>query len=1352
MKKMISIVLSMLLCIMAVPLNFVSFAADQTDDNFFGSGTESDPFQIRNATELALLAEVINDELVDGSYAKYRNAYFIQTADIDLKNRAWTPIGAFIESDGNTNKHYFAGHYNGNYHTIKNLNCANASNYAGLFGRLGENGKDYTDICVISNLSVYGNVSSDGYAVGGIAGEVCTGATIKNCSFTGNVSGKTDVGGIAGMTYNGGFIQNCYHNGTVSASNAFAGGVIGSLRVGNYEFSENAGVYNSYHTGGLVSATNGNVGGIVGRQEKGEKNTGCVIELTNNYYLSSTCDGGYNGESTSGYQKLSEEMWSSAVELLGSPYVSDTDNINGGYPVFEWQTTPYQFKGSGTADDPYQISSKAELATMRDLINSEYSSSKYNSCYYIQTADIDLQYENWTPIGIRLVDGKEAGRSFYGSYNGQNHVIKNLFVVRDVKFAGLFGSMNGSGAIENLVVYGEVNSTDASAGGVLGEICNGGGTVRNCAFIGDVTGNGYGIGGVVGYLWMNGTIEGCYHNGNVINNAKRSVGGVVGHISVGKYNDTDTTVKNCYHVGTVNGVDGQTGTLVGLVEEFTETAGKAYITNCFAVKGEAGTTYNGSVTKCEISELTSNMMKFAYADLGEPFVKANSDDINGGYPVFSWQQPDYLMGDVNNDGAFNVTDIVLLQKWLLAVPNTHLENWRAINFCNDERLDVFDLCLAKRALIYSGNIEGVPKSITLNKTEATLEIEGSGSSLQLTASILPDDVKDKSVTWTSSNNKVATVSSTGLVTAVGSGTAFITARTNLGGKTATCKVIVVDPSISISPASASVLIGGTTTITAKAVPSGAAVSWKSDNTAVATVSGGSVKGVKEGTANITASITINGKTYTSGKCVITVTKGGITLSKSSVSLYTAGNETITATTNPKNQSVTWSTSDSKIATVSGGKITAVAAGTATITAKTTIYGVEYSASCNVTVTQPSIKLDKTSSTIYLAGTDKITATVVAPNGTSVAWSTSDAKIATVSGGTVTAVASGTATITAKISVNGKDYTATCKTTVVTPSIKFDKTSGTQYIAGTDKITATVVPSTASVSWSTSDSKIATVNGGTVTFVAKGTATITGKISVSGKTYTATYTATCKQPSISLSKSSHTMWIGDTVTLTATTDPSGRAITWSSSNTGVASVSSGKVTGVGEGTATITGTMDVNGKKYSASCSITLKKPYLTLGTVNYSQKDDHVYYSSSTGGFYAGIFDLPSAACTPSGSASWSVASGNASINGGKVLINQPGTVVVRASFSYGGKTYTADYTYTRSVTFYAGSAFTLRSGPSTSTSSLGSIPKGTSLTVASLDYSDSKYVWGKVTYNGKTGYVALWLKNRSESNGIITV
>ena len=62
--------------------------------------------------------------------------------------------------------------------------------------------------------------------------------------------------------------------------------------------------------------------------------------------------------------------------------------------------------------------------------------------------------------------------------------------------------------------------------------------------------------------------------------------------------------------------------------------------------------------------------------------------------------PQTKEGDVNNDGEFNISDVVLLQKWLLAVPDTHLANWKAADLCDDNRLDVFDLCLMRRKLIY----------------------------------------------------------------------------------------------------------------------------------------------------------------------------------------------------------------------------------------------------------------------------------------------------------------------------------------------------------------------------------------------------------------------------------------------------------------------------------------------------------------------------------------------------------------------------------------------------------------------------------------------------------------------------
>ena len=72
-------------------------------------------------------------------------------------------------------------------------------------------------------------------------------------------------------------------------------------------------------------------------------------------------------------------------------------------------------------------------------------------------------------------------------------------------------------------------------------------------------------------------------------------------------------------------------------------------------------------------------------------------------PVEATAEPEQATGDVNDDGEFNVADVVLLQKWLLAVPDTNLSNWKAANFCYDDRLDVFDLCLMRRQLVAKMN-------------------------------------------------------------------------------------------------------------------------------------------------------------------------------------------------------------------------------------------------------------------------------------------------------------------------------------------------------------------------------------------------------------------------------------------------------------------------------------------------------------------------------------------------------------------------------------------------------------------------------------------------------------------------
>lgn len=82
-----------------------------------------------------------------------------------------------------------------------------------------------------------------------------------------------------------------------------------------------------------------------------------------------------------------------------------------------------------------------------------------------------------------------------------------------------------------------------------------------------------------------------------------------------------------------------------------------------------------------------------------------SDKNELGADYYSWvEYEDYLynsriMGDVNCDGEFTIADVVLLQKWLLAVPDIELKNWKAADFYNDEKLDVLDLCLMKREIL-----------------------------------------------------------------------------------------------------------------------------------------------------------------------------------------------------------------------------------------------------------------------------------------------------------------------------------------------------------------------------------------------------------------------------------------------------------------------------------------------------------------------------------------------------------------------------------------------------------------------------------------------------------------------------
>lgn len=164
-----------------------------------------------------------------------------------------------------------------------------------------------------------------------------------------------------------------------------------------------------------------------------------------------------------------------------------------------------------------------------------------------------------------------------------------------------------------------------------------------------------------------------------------------------------------------------------------------------------------------------------------------------------------------------------------------------------------------------------PTGVTLSESSLSLIVGGSHN---LVATISPPDAADKSVTWTSSDPSVAAVSGGGQVTALKAGTATITVRTNEGSFTATCSVTVSNVAatgVTIDKSSISLMVGGTSQITAAVSPSNAfdkSVTWTSSDPSVATVDGsGLVTAVKAGTTVIT--VTTNDGSYTR-TCSVTV--------------------------------------------------------------------------------------------------------------------------------------------------------------------------------------------------------------------------------------------------------------------------------------------------------------------------------------------------------------------------------------------------------------------------------------------------------------------------------------------------
>lgn len=603
-------------------------------------------------------------------------------------------------------------------------------------------------------------------------------------------------------------------------------------------------------------------------------------------------------------------------------------------------------------------------------------------------------------------------------------------------------------------------------------------------------------------------------------------------------------------------------------------------------------------------------------------------------------------------------------------------------------------------------------SITVKNTKKPSKLYINGSSLSLTAGkthklsykVSPSSASS-SAKFVSSNKAVATVSSSGVITAKKSGTAVITVKSAYKSSAKdTIRVQVKPKSVSVSSVSLSktslkvnMAEDKTYQLKAKVSPSSASqsVKWSTSNSSVATVSSsGKVTFKKAGKVTIKATSASNSKKYKS--CTITVTNtkkpSKLVLDDSSITLTVGESKTLGYEVSPSSatKSAKFSTSSSSVASVSStGKITAKKAGSATITVKSA-YNSSVKDTVKVKVVSKSsavtaVNLNTNSLTLDKAKDKSYQLKVaVSPSkyNSKVKWSTSNSKVVTVSStGKLAVKGTGTAVITVKSTINSKKYDK-CTVTVVDEripsSLTLTKNSVTLDVGESEELEVKISPSTASksVKYSSSKSSVASVSSsGKITAKASGTAVITVASSYKSSVKDTITVKVVKRPapkSISIQPATSRLALKKTLQLSVAVTPSdsSKLVTWKSSNSAVAEVSStGKVTAKKAGDVTIyayskrsskiKGVLKLEVYDPSIPTSLTLSASSLLLGekdtitltpTIQPSTASKAVTWTSSND----------------------SVVSVSAS---GKVTAKKPGTATIKVTTQKGGLSKTVSVT-----------------------------------------------------------------------------
>lgn len=483
----------------------------------------------------------------------------------------------------------------------------------------------------------FADITSEGSSVGGLAGQLnpnSQGRGMSDCMNVGNVIGKQYVGGLAGECFANNNVNN-YSIGHVGATNQYAG-----LLVGMYGNNPSTAFANTYYVKKAPVVENGTItaGQYCGHSSnpisapaqavnQADVASGKLANLLasvnstwgqdlldqeNTYPVLNGKAVYFSGSKLCNGHLLSEAYTNDKAKETTTPAHSQEYDADGFCTVCHESRVLH---GTGIVDDPFLISSVAQLEYLRDQSN---MGSRKITAHAKLVNDIDLAYasaSDWIPIS------KSNSNGFAGTFDGNGHCIKNLYSsLNQGGYVGLFGCVYG-GTIKNLTVEGVIESSCSNQGMIAG--CSYGGNYYNCVAKGRINTSGsYFVGGIAGNISKSGSsnpvVQGCASYVDIVSTGTYTAG-LVGMASNG------INMEACANYGNVTGT-ANVGGLMGYYNPNSES----HITNCYVgsceVRGEGANVFLTCFEYNSSSSCLSNYEKVFYSKDAKVFASADATE------------------------------------------------------------------------------------------------------------------------------------------------------------------------------------------------------------------------------------------------------------------------------------------------------------------------------------------------------------------------------------------------------------------------------------------------------------------------------------------------------------------------------------------------------------------------------------------------------------------------------------------------------------------------------------------------------------------------------------------------------